>query len=148
MIDEDGLGIQSIYACGKNVQSLEKLRRLKDPGIANGRCLVFGFSNDLPLLMASSDVFIGKPGPFSIFECLEIQLPMLLELNYKTLIHERFNARFACDSGFGTTFRSPAELITVLHHFLAEETEYDPAPTSSAVARHTLRRTIEETLKQ
>jgi hypothetical protein len=51
--------------------------------------------------MALSDFFIGKPGPGSISEALQLHLPVIVECNGKTLPQERYNAEWVAERGFG-----------------------------------------------
>jgi 1,2-diacylglycerol 3-beta-galactosyltransferase len=51
--------------------------------------------------MALSDFFIGKPGPGSISEALQMHLPVIIECNRKTLPQERYNAEWVAEKGFG-----------------------------------------------
>src|ERR1043166_1439630 len=81
-------------------------------------------------VQATSDLFVGKPGPTSIFECMEAKLPMLLELNQKTLIQERFNAEYVCYHGVGTVFRSSRDLVQILSRILAGELKFRHIPQS------------------
>ena len=39
-----------------------------------------------------SDFFIGKPGPGSISEAIQMKLPVIIERNSWTLPQERYNA--------------------------------------------------------
>jgi UDP-N-acetylglucosamine:LPS N-acetylglucosamine transferase len=67
--------------------------------------------------MALSDFFIGKPGPGSISEALQLHLPVIVECNAKTLPQERYNAKWVAEKGFGivvTSFREIAPAVQKL----------------------------------
>jgi 1,2-diacylglycerol 3-beta-galactosyltransferase len=51
--------------------------------------------------MALADFFIGKPGPGSISEALQLHLPVIVECNAATLPQERYNAEWVTERGYG-----------------------------------------------
>jgi UDP-N-acetylglucosamine:LPS N-acetylglucosamine transferase len=51
--------------------------------------------------MELADFFIGKPGPGSISEALAKRLPVIVQRNAWTLAHERYNADWIEEHGFG-----------------------------------------------
>jgi UDP-N-acetylglucosamine:LPS N-acetylglucosamine transferase len=92
-------------------------------------------------------LFVGKPGPFTVYECLEMGLPMFLELNRKTLIQERYNARMVSGGGYGATFGSVSQLRGLLEKFIDNRIEFAEANPSSALTRDKVKEVIVETLK-
>lgn len=89
--------VQLILLCGKNERLAAKLR-------AMDWCIptfVEGFTREVPMYMALSDFFIGKPGPGSISEALAKQLPVIVQSNAWTMAHERYNAEWVEEQGVG-----------------------------------------------
>lgn len=78
-----------ILVCGKN----EKLRQ-KLIGLGTPDHQIIGFTQDVPLLMSKCDYFIGKPGPGSLSEAFQMQLPVIVPLNAFTMPQERWNAEY------------------------------------------------------
>jgi 1,2-diacylglycerol 3-beta-galactosyltransferase len=96
--------VQLILICGKNKKLLESVRRLRT------RFPIFaeGFTPNVDYYMALSDFFIGKPGPGSISEALQFDLPVIVECNGRTLPQERYNAQWVIENKLGivlTSFR-------------------------------------------
>jgi 1,2-diacylglycerol 3-beta-galactosyltransferase len=135
-IDEKLLGIQSMYLCGTNKHIIDTLKTQKRAAISEGMCHVFGLRQDVPVLLRASDIFVGKPGPFSVYECMEMGVPMLLELNRKTMLQERYNAKMVQEYGYGTIFRSASQLRKLLQEFTAGRMTFKQANTSSSSARN------------
>jgi UDP-N-acetylglucosamine:LPS N-acetylglucosamine transferase len=51
--------------------------------------------------MHLADFFIGKPGPGSISEAVQMQLPIIVERNLWTLAQERYNAEWVVEKKVG-----------------------------------------------
>lgn len=71
---------------------------------------VEGFTRDIPYFMELADFFIGKPGPGSISEALAKHLPVIVQRNAWTLAHERFNADWVEENGFGVVVKGFDEI--------------------------------------
>ena len=91
------LDLQLIMVCGKNKSLKERLQRLE----VRNRILVQGFTTEIPYFMCLSDFFIGKPGPGSISEALQMSLPLIVASNSWTLPQERYNAEWIKENGLG-----------------------------------------------
>jgi hypothetical protein len=89
--------VQLILICGKNQKLAEKLRALP----SNAPRFVEGFTSEIPYYMHLSDFFIGKPGPGSISEAVQMKLPMIIERNMWTLAQERYNAEWVKEKNTG-----------------------------------------------
>jgi 1,2-diacylglycerol 3-beta-galactosyltransferase len=84
--------------------------------------LVEGFTHDIPLYMELSDFFIGKPGPGSISEALAKKLPILVERNAWTMVHERYNTEWIEELGAGIVVDSfSRDLAAAVGTLLAQE---------------------------
>ena len=90
-------GVQLILVCGKNEEVAAELRAMK-PRIP---MLVEGFTREIPLYMELSDFFIGKPGPGSLSEALVKKLPVIVQRNAWTMVHELYNTEWIEELGAG-----------------------------------------------
>ncbi|HXQ98679.1 MAG TPA: glycosyltransferase, partial [Candidatus Limnocylindrales bacterium] len=83
-LDSSDLNLQLILICGKNEALAERLRSRKT------RIPIFveGFTTRIPYYMYLSDFFVGKPGPGSISEAIQMRLPVIVERNAWTLPQE------------------------------------------------------------
>ena len=101
-------GIQLILACGRNEAVAARLRALS-PNIPMA---VVGFTREIPLYMEQSDFFVGKAGPGSISEALAKRLPVIVQRNAWTMVHELYNTRWIEDQGVGVVIESFARNIS------------------------------------
>jgi processive 1,2-diacylglycerol beta-glucosyltransferase len=62
--------------CGRNVALRQRIEQLVAP--AGDRYRVLGFTEEMPQLLRSADLFVGKPGGLSASECMAAGLPMVL----------------------------------------------------------------------
>jgi 1,2-diacylglycerol 3-beta-galactosyltransferase len=94
--------LQLILICGKNQKLLAAAKKLKTrfPLFAEG------FTAKVDYYMALSDFFIGKPGPGSISEALQFNLPVIVECNGRTLPQERYNAQWVTEKKLGVVLKS------------------------------------------
>ncbi|NRF68905.1 galactosyldiacylglycerol synthase [Aquincola sp. S2] len=86
-----------ILMCGHNERLAERLRRLP----AEAPRLVLGFTPEVPRVLALGDFFIGKPGPGSLSEAVQMGLPVLTVRNAWTMPQERFNTEWVRELGIG-----------------------------------------------
>lgn len=109
VLDASGMDVQLIAVCGRNARLEARMRaeRLRIP------MHVVGFSAEVARLMRMSDFFIGKPGPGSISEALEMGLPVIVDCNGRTIPQERYNAQWVAEGGFGIAVRSFRREIAV-----------------------------------
>jgi hypothetical protein len=96
-LDRANAGVQLILICGHNKKLAAELARLR----TNKPLLIEGFTSNVEYYMALADFFIGKPGPGSISEALQLHLPVIVECNARTLPQERYNAQWVTEKGFG-----------------------------------------------
>ena len=94
--------VQLILMCGKNQKLLAAAQQLK----CRFAIHAVGFTQDVDYYMALSDFFIGKPGPGSISEALQFNLPIIVECNGRTLPQERYNAQWVTEKKLGTVLNS------------------------------------------
>lgn len=85
--------LQLVVVAGKNQAVEESLKGLNVP---HDRLVIFGFTQEVPKLMACSDLLCTKPGGLSSSEALAMGLPQLLfpplpgheEQNYRYLVNQ------------------------------------------------------------
>jgi 1,2-diacylglycerol 3-beta-galactosyltransferase len=94
--------LQLILMCGKNQKLLAAAKKLKTRFAVHA----IGFTQDVDYYMALSDFFIGKPGPGSISEALQFNLPVIVECNGRTLPQERYNAEWVTEKKLGVVLNS------------------------------------------
>lgn len=97
-----GCNTQLIFLCGRNQELRERLAALDLPYPHH----IEGFTNAIPHFMRLADFFIGKPGPGSISEALVMGLPVIVERNALTMVHERFNTDWVLRQGVGVVLKS------------------------------------------
>ena len=105
-LDRSALDVQLILICGHNKRLEAKLKAME----TRMQKVVLGFSTTVEHYMALADFFIGKPGPGSISEALQLHLPVIVACNPRTLPQERFNATWVTEKGFGMVVRSFREI--------------------------------------
>lgn len=113
-LDSAGLPTQLILLCGRHREAARTLRGM--PHRIPMR--VEGFTREVPHFMALADYFIGKPGPGSISEALAMHLPIVVERNAWTLVHERYNADWVLEQGVGMVVGSFSELASAVRQLL------------------------------
>jgi UDP-N-acetylglucosamine:LPS N-acetylglucosamine transferase len=86
-----------ILACGHNRALADRLRRLP----AAAPRIVIGFTPEIAPYMALADFFIGKPGPGSLSEAIQMHLPVVVVCNRWTLPQERYNAQWIRERRLG-----------------------------------------------
>jgi len=96
-LDRSALNLQLILICGRNDKLADRLRRYSK----RIPMFVEGFTTEVPYYMRISDFLIGKPGPGSISEALEMGLPVIVERNTWTLPQERFNTDWLTEKQVG-----------------------------------------------
>jgi processive 1,2-diacylglycerol beta-glucosyltransferase len=67
---------QAVVVCGRNDQLKSQIEGLV--AFSRDRYRVLGYTNDMPDLIRTATVFIGKPGGLSSSECMAAGLPMVL----------------------------------------------------------------------
>ena len=98
--------LQLILICGKNEKLRAKIKGLK----TRFPIFVEGFTQEVDYYMALADFFIGKPGPGSISEALQLHLPVIVECNGRTLPQERYNARWVTENQLGIVLKGFREI--------------------------------------
>ena len=113
-LNQAGSGVQLILICGHNQKLADELRTLP----TRKPILVVGFTQSVDYYMALADFFIGKPGPGSISEALQLHLPVIVESNARTLPQERYNAEWVTENGFGIVVRGFRDIAPAVQRLL------------------------------
>lgn len=105
-LQDSSLPVQGIFLCGKNERLAAELEK------ARGRMPIHvqGFTKEIPYFMALADFFIGKPGPGSISEAIQMNLPVMVQRNAWTLPQERYNTEWVAEHRLGVVLRSFREV--------------------------------------
>ncbi|BAZ50012.1 processive diacylglycerol beta-glucosyltransferase [Nostoc sp. NIES-4103] len=109
--------LQLIFICGRNEELATALR--ESQGLQ--KRFVTAFTKDIPYYMHLSDFLINKPGACSISEALVMNLPMIMERNISTLIHERYNADCVEQKEVGLVVRNFRNIDQAVKKFLQPE---------------------------
>jgi 1,2-diacylglycerol 3-beta-galactosyltransferase len=115
-----GASTQLILVCGHNKALAAQLRALP-PGAPR---LVVGFASDIPRYMRLADFFIGKPGPGSISEAVQLGLPVIVVDNAWTMPQERYNAQWITEHHLGIVHRSFKTIDRAVDELLARLDEF------------------------
>jgi 1,2-diacylglycerol 3-beta-galactosyltransferase len=116
-LDAADSGVQLILICGHNQKLADELKSLK----TRKPIAVVGFVENVEYYMALADFFIGKPGPGSISEALQLHLPVLVECNSATLPQERYNAQWVTEKEYGIVVSSFNEIAPAIRQLLQNE---------------------------
>jgi hypothetical protein len=110
--------VQQILICGHNQKLYSELvaRQTRRP------MRVEGFTANVAHYMAISDFFIGKPGPGSISEALQFNLPVILERNARTMPQERYNTDWVLENRVGIVLKNFSEIALGVEQLLQPET--------------------------
>jgi len=107
---------QLILLCGHNQPLADTLRRLRRAAPH----AVVGFTAEVGRWMKLADWFIGKPGPGSLSEAVQMGLPVITFSNAWTMPQERFNTRWVAEQGIGRVVPSVKALPQAVAGLLAE----------------------------
>lgn len=95
-----------ILLCGRNQRLADELRALRHPA----RRVVVGHTPDVPHWMQLANFFIGKPGPGSLSEAVQMGLPVIVTRNAWTMPQERWNTEWVQQHRVGVVLRSFARV--------------------------------------
>ncbi|HXN22878.1 MAG TPA: glycosyltransferase [Candidatus Dormibacteraeota bacterium] len=109
--------LQLILLCGRNDSLATHLREKKWRLPIH----VEGFTARVNEFMRAADFFIGKPGPGSISESLEMKLPVIVESNSRTLPQERYNAEWIEEGDLGIVLPNFKEIDKAVEQMLQPE---------------------------
>jgi 1,2-diacylglycerol 3-beta-galactosyltransferase len=105
-----------ILLCGRN-EALARALREQSAGAPH---VVLGFTADVVRWMALADFFIGKPGPGSLSEAVQMGLPVIVTRNAATMPQERWNTEWVRQQGLGVVKRSFVDVREAVAEVLAD----------------------------
>lgn len=111
--------IPLILMCGKNAALAQALRQQTTPAPR----VVVEYTDDVPHLLRLGDFFIGKPGPASLSEAVQLGLPVIVTRNAWTMPQERWNTEWVTTHGLGVvlkSFRTIRAAVTSIAHDLPQ----------------------------
>lgn len=113
-LERSSLDLQLIMICGRNQNLARQLQEHQ------GRLRVFveGFTAEVPYYMHLSDFFVGKPGPGSISEALQMRLPVVVQCNAWTLPQERYNTVWVRQTGTGVVLPGFHKIVEAVARLL------------------------------
>jgi 1,2-diacylglycerol 3-beta-galactosyltransferase len=109
------IDLQLIMLCGRNESLRARLGKLK----TRNQIVTEGFTKEVPRFMQLGDFFVGKPGPGSISEAVQMHLPVIVERNSWTLPQERYNADWVQEQGIGIVLENFREIEKAVGEMLA-----------------------------
>jgi UDP-N-acetylglucosamine:LPS N-acetylglucosamine transferase len=113
-LDESQHELQLIMLCGHNEKLRLRLHELK----TSNKIVAEGFTSQVDHFMSLADFFIGKPGPGSISEALQFNLPAIVERNGRTMPQERYNTEWLLENRMGIVLPSFAEIASGVDQLL------------------------------
>lgn len=111
---------QLIHLCGHNAKLTSQLNSIK----TQARQVAIGFSLNIERYMSLGDFFIGKPGPASISEALQMGLPVITVENSWTMPQERFNTVWIREQGVGIVIPSLRSIRNSVLRLVADLNQY------------------------
>lgn len=114
---------QLILVCGHNAALAKALEAL--PARVPRR--VLGFTPEVARTMQLADFFIGKPGPGSLSEAVQMRLPVIVVRNRWTLPQERYNTQWVREHEVGLVLPSFARIDTAVAQLVRELPRYRAA---------------------
>jgi UDP-N-acetylglucosamine:LPS N-acetylglucosamine transferase len=101
---------QLILICGHNQRLANKLRAMK----FSAPRVVVEFTSEMQRFMRMADFFVGKPGPGSISEAVQQQLPVIVVRNSWTMPQERYNAQWVRENNVGLVLSGFSSIRTAV----------------------------------
>jgi len=111
-IAEANLPVQLLIVTGRNPSLRRRLERV-DWEVPTK---VFGFVENMPELMAASDVIVTKAGPGTITEAITCGLPMII--SGAVPYQEDLNIAYVVENGVGQLAQEPNEIAHLLREWL------------------------------
>ncbi|MBA1334828.1 MAG: hypothetical protein HPY66_0448 [Firmicutes bacterium] len=108
------LDIQIIVVCGKNRRLRDALQSIAPP--SSKPSVILGYTEDIPKVMAASDLLITKPGGLTISEAMAMRLPIAIISPIPG--QEERNAQYLMNSGMAIRFKSKDYVEGVIRQLL------------------------------
>jgi processive 1,2-diacylglycerol beta-glucosyltransferase len=104
---------QVITVCGRNKALEDKLRAMC--GVFDKKTKIYGFTENIDILMSASDIMISKTGGATVSESLACGIPIIVLRPIPG--QETANARFLYDSGIGFKIRGLKGINNIIEEF-------------------------------
>src|SRR3972149_4344797 len=108
-----GLDIQMIVVAGRNKKLEQHLNEVDWPIPVR----IYGFTQDIPVLMNAADVLVSKAGPTTVAEALARDLPTILSGFIPS--QEEENVTYMIETGAGVLAERPDRIIAILNHWVS-----------------------------
>jgi processive 1,2-diacylglycerol beta-glucosyltransferase len=105
---------QIVAVCGKNEELKAELEKISAPSIHPTK--IYGYSDQIDIIMSASDVMVGKTGGPSMGEAVLKKLPIVLTDIQPG--HEEENLRFLLRNDVVVYGRIPREVVFLVEEFL------------------------------
>ncbi len=115
--------VQLILLCGHNSTLQGQLEALD----TQAKHVVMGFTSDIELYMRLGDFLIGKPGPGSLSEAVQLGLPVITFNNRMTMPQERYNAVWVREQGVGLVLPSQRAIRSAVLKMIQNLPDYRAA---------------------
>lgn len=135
-----GLPVQVIAVCGRNERL--KIRMEKLAARIEMPLKVFGFTDQMPLLMDAADVLIAKPGPGTIAEAIAKELPLLIDAQREPMLQEKGNLELVVRQGMGLKIERHMPLPDLVRSMMENQELYQRIQANMRRAKND--RAIEE----
>ncbi len=112
-----------LIAIGRSEHLRVPLQKIKFP--SNITYSIIGFTDQIPNLMAVSDLFITKSGSVSVNEALYSNLPQLLDGTSLVLEWEKFNHKFIKSHNFGDVITRHSKIVPMVTDLLTNQEKLD-----------------------
>lgn len=107
---------QLIFVCGHNKELEKQLIEIK-----NKNHVVLGFVSDMNRYMSACNFFIGKPGPGSLSEAIQMKLPVITFRNKLTMPQELYNTEWVEKYNLGEIIKSPKYVNVAVDNILTKK---------------------------
>ncbi|HEY9723088.1 MAG TPA: glycosyltransferase [Oscillatoriaceae cyanobacterium] len=135
-----GLPVQVVAVCGRNEQLKNRMEKLSAK--IEMPLKVFGFTDQMPLLMDASDVLIAKPGPGTIAEAIAKELPLLIDAQREPMLQEKGNLELVARQGMGLKIERHTPLPDLVRSLMENQDLYQRIQANMRRAKND--RAIEE----
>lgn len=105
---------QIVVACGRNTELKSELEKITAPG--NHPVKIYGFVDNMEVLMVASDVMVGKTGGPTMAETVVVKLPMVI--TDVRAGHELINLNFLLSKSIVDHGRIPREVVFLVEQIL------------------------------
>ena len=117
------LDVRLTVAVGRNEKlrkSIDSMLRTRNPRPEyDGRIKILGWTDDMPHLLCTSDVLIGKAGGATVQETIAAGCPMII--NHVVSGQEEGNASLIAETNSGVIASTPAEVVAQVQRAFAND---------------------------